>query len=176
MKGCQVLPSPTVEPAIISVLAQVGALGGSRRTLHCTGTYLAAGAGAVLLFRGQTVTPAIMHHWETLPCLRGWYSHGCQHLLWAPGLTGARATKPLPHPALLPAAFLLLSWGLAGPCVRLRAAGCGCVGAGAEFGAHWAGGEQPGANAEPLQRLCPTSPSLPEHPQEESAPSRKTWR
>lgn len=40
----------------------------------------------------------------------------------------------------------------------------GCVGAGAELGARWAGGEQPGANAEPLQPLSPPSPRLLEHP------------
>lgn len=117
-------------------LAKVGAWGDSPRMLWCSGGCLAIGAGTVLLFRGQIVTLAINHIVSLLgravPCLRGRCGHGCQNLLrpqGRDGLTGAQATRPLPHPAFLPAGFLLLSWSLAGPCVRLRAAGhglCGC--------------------------------------------------
>lgn len=99
-------PHSTVEPAVLSVLAEVGAPGGSPRTLCCTGACLAAGAGTVLLFRGQTDTLAITHHWESCALSAGLV----QPWLPAPALGTGAETDSLELRA--PSLFLIQLYSL----------------------------------------------------------------
>lgn len=106
------------------------------------------------------------------PCLWGRCSHCCQHLLCTPGQKWAHLSSG--HQASSPSSFSPCCFPPAPlePGRALRVAGaashgtCGCWcrawGSLGWWGAAWSREER--ASAEPLRRLSPSSPSLPEPP------------